>query len=87
MDEFSRNADAVTNPARGLMAITPADGTELSVVPKALFVGTGGNLRLRCVEDGAPVVLKNVASGQILPLRACQVYATGTSAADIVALL
>lgn len=87
MDKFSNTVDIVSNPARGLAPVVPADGAELAKIPKALFVGSGGDLRLRCIEDDAPVTLKNVGNGQILPVRAVQVYATGTSATDIVALL
>ena len=87
MDKFSGNIDTASNPARGLALVAPADGAELSQVPKALFVGSGGDLRVRCIEDEAPITLKNVGNGQILPVRAIQVYASGTTAADIVALL
>ncbi|MBN8832091.1 MAG: hypothetical protein J0G94_16060 [Sphingomonadales bacterium] len=55
-------------------------------LPKAIFVGTGGNITLRAADGSADVVFKNVASGQILDVRARFIRATGTTAADIVGL-
>ena len=55
-------------------------------MPKALYVGTGGDIVLRGVGFTSDVTFRNVASGQILDVRASHVRATGTTAADIVAL-
>jgi hypothetical protein len=55
-------------------------------IPKALFVGTGGNITMRGVNGTADQLWKNVPSGSILPFRGQYVRATGTSAADILAL-
>lgn len=78
--------DNIAAASRAPYAVTPSDGTELPTIPKALFVGTGGNVTLRGVGATADVVFKNVASGQVLDVRAQFVRATGTTAADIVAL-
>ncbi len=87
MDKFRYNADSAANPARSVQSVILSDEQELLSVPKALFVGSGGDIVLRCVEDAEATVLKNVASGSILPIRAIQLYATGTTAGDIVALI
>lgn len=87
MDKFRYNADSAANPARSAQSVILSDEQELLSVPKALFVGSGGDIVLRCVDDAGATVLKNVAAGSILPLRAVQVYATGTTAGDIVALI
>jgi hypothetical protein len=84
-DEFSMRADSVSAPARMAAAVTPHDVNPLADVPKALFVGTGGTIVARGV-GGADVTFRNVPSGSVLPFRAQYVRATGTSAADIVAL-
>ena len=55
-------------------------------VPKALFVGGGGDLVLRGVADAGDVTFKNLAAGSVLPFRAQFVRATGTTASSIVAL-
>lgn len=86
-DQFSSVADAVFAPANRAVAVAPHDTNALADVPKALFVGSGGTIVLRAAGSTADVTLKGVAAGAILPVRASHVRATGTTAADIVALL
>ena len=85
-DQFSSSADAVSAPARRAIAVTPHDSNALADIPKALYVGTGGQITMRGVDGAADQVWKNVPAGAILPFRAAYVRATGTSAADILAL-
>jgi len=85
-DGFSGVVDSVGSPARRAAAVVPSDTQPLAEVPKALFVGTGGTLTMRGVGGGADQLWKNVADGTVLPFRAEYVRATGTSAADILAL-
>lgn len=85
-DAFAGAADAVHAPSTRAVAVVTHDTNPLADVPKALFVGTGGAIVMRGVGGGADVTWKNVPSGAILPFRALYVRATGTSAADIVAL-
>ncbi len=86
VDEFRTLADSPAEPSRNPFAVTPNDSTELAIIPKALFIGTGGSIALRGVGAAADVIFRNVASGQVLDVRAQFVRATGTTAADIVAL-
>jgi hypothetical protein len=65
-------------------AITKADA-DLAEVPRALWVGTGGDLTLR-FGTATSVVIKNVPDGSLLPFRPTQVRAA-TTASDIVGLL
>ena len=85
-DAFARQADSPEAPSSHPLAIIPSDSAPLVTTPKALFVGTGGTLVLRTASGAADVIFKNLVSGQILPVRAQFVRATGTTAADIVAL-
>ncbi|HZF42127.1 MAG TPA: hypothetical protein VEZ48_01815 [Sphingomonadaceae bacterium] len=85
-DAFGGTLDSVSSPATRGVAVTPHDAEPLADVPKALFVGTGGSLTLRGAGGGGDVVFRNVPAGSVLPFRAQFVRATGTSAADIVAL-
>lgn len=85
-DAFSRQADSAEAPSSHPLAVIPSDTVALAAIPKALYIGTGGTLVLRTASGSADVTFKNLASGQILPVRARFVRATGTSAADIVAL-
>lgn len=85
-DPFARRADRPESPSLNPLAITPSDAVPLVTTPKALYIGTGGTLVVRTASGAADVTFKNLASGQILPVRPQFVRATGTTAADIVAL-
>ena len=85
-DPFTLQADNASSPSRAPFAVVPSDTDLLSVVPKALYIGTGGDVVLRGAGGTADVVFRNVASGQVIDVRAGYVRATGTSASDIVAL-
>ncbi|HEX7710923.1 MAG TPA: hypothetical protein VF418_08270 [Sphingomonadaceae bacterium] len=85
-DHFDTRADSVFAPSRKPFAITPSDTAEISPLPKALYIGTGGDVTLRGVDASQDVVLKNVASGDRIEVRAMYVRATGTTAQDIVGL-
>jgi hypothetical protein len=85
-DYFSAHGDSVGAPARRAVAVVPHDANALADVPKALFVGTGGDVVARGAGGGADVTFRNLASGTLLPFRAEYVRATGTSAQHILAL-
>ncbi len=85
-DRFSKRADSPWAPAARAVAVVPSDAQALAEIPKALFVGTGGNVALRGAGGGADQLFKNVANGTVLPFRPEFVRATGTTAADILAL-
>jgi hypothetical protein len=85
-DQFANIADSISAPATRTVAVTPHDSNALGDIPKALYVGTGGTIVMRGVRGTVDQSWKNVPSGAILPFRAQYVRATGTSAADILAL-
>lgn len=85
-DAFARQADSADAPSSHPLAIIPSNTVPLVATPKALYIGTGGTVVLRTASGATDVTFKNLASGQILPVRAQFVRATGTTAADIVAL-
>ena len=84
-DRFAYRSDSPYGPSRHAFAVTPSDAAPLSPVPKALFVGGAGTVTLRTIDSAADVTL-NVQAGQILPLRATHVRASGTTATGLVAL-
>lgn len=76
-----------SSPSSYALAVTPHDTNALTNgAPKALFVGTGGNITMQGKDGAADQVWKNVANGQIIPFRALYIRSTGTTAADILAL-
>ena len=85
-DPFQSFTDSPVGPARSAVAVEPSDGVPLPRLPKALYVGGGGDVTLRCVDSNADIVLSAVPAGSILPVRALFVRATGTTATAIVAL-
>lgn len=84
-DSFANAADQVSAPATRAVAVVPHDGNALADIPKVLYVGTAGTVTMRGVGGGADTVWK-VAAGAVLPFRAAYVRATGTTAADLLAL-
>jgi hypothetical protein len=85
-DPFAGLVDGVSAPATRGVAVTPHDANALADVPKALFIGVGGDVVVRGLNDTADVTFRNLASGSVLPFRARLVRAAGTTASAIVAL-
>jgi hypothetical protein len=72
-------------PAVNADAVVPSDTTSNTF--RALYVGTGGDIVILALDDSTSVTFKNVPGGSILPVSTSRVYATGTTATDIVGLL
>ena len=71
------------------LAVTAVHGGSdhvLNATYEAFYIGVGGDVSLDCATSGANIVFKNLASGQLLPVRATVVNATNTTATNIVAL-
>ena len=66
-------------------AITTHDTNELADSARALYVGTAGALKLTLVNNQV-VTFGNVTAGTILELPVKIVWATGTTASNIVGL-
>lgn len=87
IDKFFPEMDSVITSGRRAVLAAPHDTNELAEVPKAVFVGTGGNIAMRGPDDTVDTVWKNVANGQILPFRPRYIRSTLTTAADIILIL
>ncbi len=72
-------------PITGAVAVTPADGSDLTDVTRALWIGGAGNVAVVTL-DGSTVTIKGVQAGTLLPIRVSRVKSTGTTATDILAL-
>lgn len=83
---FANRAMSADGPATGGFAITPDDETDFPAPTRALYVGSSGDLVLVLVS-GDEVVLKGVAGGTLLPVRALRVMAAGTTATALVGLV
>ena len=81
-DTFRSHATSISSPPTRALAVTPDDATDLPFVSRALYVGTRGTLRVLTLE-GDDVTYANLAGTKVI--RAQRVFATGTTASDIVA--
>jgi hypothetical protein len=85
-DPFDSVTDNLISPARNAFVITPNDSTTLPNATKAVFVGSGGSLKVRLIDAAADVVFTNVPNGTVLAVRVVAVRASGTTATDLVGL-
>lgn len=71
------------DPIVSAAAVTPNDSTDLAILPRALFIGTGGDIKVTI--NGVDLTYKNIADGTTFPRRVSRVWSTGTTADDIIA--
>jgi hypothetical protein len=72
------------DPALSAAAVVPNDAADLPNFSRMLYVGVSGHVKVTTL-NGDVVEFKNVPTG-ILMVQARRVWATGTVAADILAL-
>ena len=72
-------------PGVGAFAITPDDGDDLPFVTRAVYIGGEGDLAVKPV-DGDPVTFVGLSAGTVLPVQITRVYATGTTATNLIGL-
>ena len=82
IDLFETHAPSLDGPAIGGFDIAPDDQNDLPKLTRALMVSTLGDVTLT-LQDGSTLTLAGLAPGQVYPLRAGRVLATGTSATGI----
>lgn len=83
--DFSYHTTEFVAPADGAFAITPNDSADLSNTTRAIYVGGAGDVKLTTTR-GDTVTFSAVPVGSILPVRASRVFATGTTATNLIAL-
>jgi len=77
-DPFAGVASGASGPATRQFAVTPSDSDDLALRPRALVFQTDGAAVVRD-EAGTDVTYSRYA-GDVLPIRAVRVLATGTTA-------
>ncbi|WP_342076461.1 hypothetical protein [Yoonia sp. SS1-5] len=77
-DPFETDYVNLTSPAVSHYAVIPADGADLPVRPRALYVNGSGTVALQ--DQDGEVVSYEVAAGTVLSLRPVRVLAAGTTA-------
>lgn len=83
-DPYETLTTGLSSPICGGFDITPHETNDLTVLTRAIMVGTAGDVSVR-LQDGTTVTL-SLSSGVIYPLRICKLFVTGTTAAQIVGL-
>jgi len=73
-----------TEPAYDMASVTTSDSAEIDPT-RGLYIGGAGNIKVDTAA-GTTVTLNSAAAGSVLPIRVKKVYATGTTATNIVAL-
>jgi len=73
------------------VAITAVSGgsnqdIETGAVYEALYIGVGGDVTVTLATDEEDILFKNLASGQLLPIRLTDVKAANTTATYMIAL-
>lgn len=92
MQSNSTARETPESPARNSFAITKSDTLEVSqetppILPRAIYVGTGGTIVMALHGDTKVTqTWLNVPSGTVLPVRPQLIFATGTTASDILGI-
>jgi len=69
-------------------SVTPNDTEDLSAVTNGIYLGAKGDLQvtLEHMGDGESITFVGLPAGTIHPLRVKRVWATNTTATDIIAV-
>lgn len=65
--------------------VTTSDSANLSPFARAVWVGGAGNVKVDTI-GGQTITINSVAAGTLLPVQVRKIYATGTTATNMVAL-
>tara|TARA_R110000796_G_scaffold95079_2_gene200104 strand:+ start:2271 stop:2558 length:288 start_codon:yes stop_codon:yes gene_type:complete len=65
---------------------TIAGHTDQAHVCRAIYVGGTGDLKVTMAQGSGTVVFHGVVAGSMLPIQCNQIFATGTTATNIIAL-
>lgn len=69
------------------VAITPNNDNNLATIPtRGIYVGVSGNIKVDMATTGTAIIFKNLAAGVVHPIAVNRIYATDTTATDIVAV-
>ena len=84
-DKFSNYHSGLESPAERAFAITGNDSTDLTVFPRAIYVGGAGNVKVTTI-GGDTVTFSGALAGTIIPVRVTRVFSTGTTATNLLGL-
>ena len=76
--------DQAISPAGRAAAVTPHDTNKIEVT-RGLYCGVSGDVKVTML-NGTALTFTGLAAGVVHPLQVIQVFSTGTTATNIVAL-
>jgi hypothetical protein len=86
LDPTNLATDAKQSAAASAAAVTPSDSVDLAnAATKGVYVGVSGDVKIDLVTGGTAIVFKAAPVG-LLRVQAKRVYATGSTATNMVAL-
>jgi hypothetical protein len=83
---INKQGHSTNQLASGGLAVTTSDTVDLASIAYGVYVGGAGNLKADLI-DGTTVTFNGVLVGTVLPIIAKRIYATGTTATNLIALL
>jgi len=81
-DKFKSNAKGLESPADEHFIIVPDDDADLTLVPRVIYIGSGGSLVVRD-KSGVDATYYPTDNSYIL-FRAIRVLDTGTTASNLI---
>lgn len=85
MPMMARMAEMALSSSGHWVAVTPSDDTDLAAVPRAIYVGVSGDVKMTS-EAGDVVTFPDLAAGIVHALRPARIWENGTGAENIIAL-
>jgi hypothetical protein len=84
VDRYAGMGGDLMSPSGDAAAVVPSDTADFPNAPRRLWIGGAGNVTINTLA-GHSVTYTGVPAGAYLNIRASRVFATGTTATNIVA--
>lgn len=82
VDTFDSHATSITSPPSNAAPVTPDDATDLPFVSRAIYIGAPGDVRVLTL-GGQDLTYRGLSGTKVL--RVVRVFASGTTAGEIIA--
>lgn len=83
---YQNESTQLNSPSAGGFAITPHDTNALATPTRSIYIGGNGNLKVTMI-DGTTVTFIGVVVGTTLDIRCTHVFATLTTATNLIGLI
>lgn len=84
VDRYAGMGGDLMSPSGDAAAVVPSDTVDFPSAPRRLWIGGAGNVTINTLA-GHSVTYTGVPAGVYLQIRPSRVFATGTTATNIVA--